>query len=67
MIERIPAITIAAALYIVTGLAYSIGTIPVTRYLIRYRSLATWVSQTSSRCNSPNRSPPALSQSVTGA
>jgi hypothetical protein len=42
MIERIPVITIAAALYIVTGLAYSIGTIPVTRYLIRYRSLPTF-------------------------
>ena len=39
MEERIPVITIAAVLYIVTGLAYSIGTIPVTRYLIRNRSL----------------------------
>ncbi|HLF75712.1 MAG TPA: hypothetical protein VI524_15250 [Anaerolineales bacterium] len=39
MIERTPLITIAAVLYIVTGLAYSIGTIPVTRHLIRHRSL----------------------------
>jgi len=42
MIERTPLITIAAVLYIVTGLAYSIGTIPVTRYLIRHRSLPTF-------------------------
>jgi hypothetical protein len=42
MEERMPVITIAAILYIVTGLAYSIGTIPVTRYLIRHRSLPTF-------------------------
>lgn len=40
--ERAPVITIAAVLYIVTGLAYSIGTIPVTRYLVRHRSLPTF-------------------------
>lgn len=42
MNERALVITIAAALYVVTGLAYSIGTIPVTRYLIRHRSLPTF-------------------------
>jgi len=42
MEERTLVITIAAILYIVTGLAYSIGTIPVTRYLIRHRSLPTF-------------------------
>lgn len=40
--ERAPVITFAAVLYIVTGLAYSIGTIPVTRYLVRHRSLPTF-------------------------
>ena len=32
-------ITIAAVLYVLTGIAYSIGTIPATRYLIRNRRL----------------------------
>lgn len=35
-------ITVAAVLYLLTGLGYSIGTIPVTRYLIRNRSLPTF-------------------------
>jgi len=39
MNERVLVITIAAILYIITGLGYSVGTIPVTRYLIRNRSL----------------------------
>lgn len=39
MNERILVITIAAILYLITGLGYSVGTIPVTRYLIRNRSL----------------------------
>ena len=39
MNERALVITIAAILYLVTGLGYSIGTVPVTRYLIRNRSL----------------------------
>jgi hypothetical protein len=39
MNERALVITIAAILYLVTGLGYSIGTIPVTRYLIRSWSL----------------------------
>jgi len=39
MNERVLVITIAAILYIITGLGYSVGTIPVTRHLIRNRSL----------------------------
>jgi len=43
MSERTLVITIAAILYLVTGLGYSIGTIPVTRYLINNRTLpAFW-------------------------
>jgi hypothetical protein len=42
MNERALVITIAAILYVVTGLGYSIGTVPVTRYLIRYRGLPTF-------------------------
>jgi len=40
--ERALVITIAAILYLITGLGYSIGTVPVTRYLIRNRSLPTF-------------------------
>jgi len=39
MNDRILVITLAAILYLVTGLGYSVGTIPVTRHLIRNRSL----------------------------
>lgn len=39
MVGRSTVIDIAAILYWITGLAYSIGTIPVTRYLIQNRSL----------------------------
>jgi hypothetical protein len=39
MNERAFVITIAAILYLVTGLGYFVGTVPVTRYLICNRSL----------------------------
>jgi hypothetical protein len=39
MNDRMLVLTIAAILYLVTGLGYSVGTLPVTRYLIRNRSL----------------------------
>jgi hypothetical protein len=42
MNERALVITIAAVLYLVTGFGYSIGTVPVTRHLIRNRSLPTF-------------------------
>jgi len=39
MQDRATIITIAAIFYIVTGITYSIGSIPATRTLIRNRSL----------------------------
>ena len=42
MSERTLVISIAAILYLVTGFGYFIGTIPVTRYLIKNRTLPTF-------------------------
>ena len=39
MQDRATVITIAAIFYFVTGIAYSIGSIPATRHLIRNRTL----------------------------
>ena len=42
MQDRATAITIAAILYLITGIGNAIGTIPVTRHLIRNRTLPTF-------------------------
>jgi hypothetical protein len=42
MQERTTLVTVTAILYLLTGVAYSIGTIPVSRYLIRFRQLPTF-------------------------
>ena len=43
MNDRSLIITFGVILYLITGLGYSIGTVPVTRYLVRNRSLpAFW-------------------------
>ena len=46
MNDRSLIITFGVILYLITGLGYSIGTVPVTRYLVRNRSLpAFWGTQ----------------------
>jgi hypothetical protein len=42
MQERTTIVTVTAILYVLTGAAYSIGTIPVSRHLIRFRGLPTF-------------------------
>ena len=42
MNERTTLVTVTAILYLLSGAAYAIGTIPVSRYLIRFRQLPTF-------------------------